>query len=311
MFERDVRLGAAYAVAAFSFWGLTPIYYKLLDSVASAEILAHRIVWTVFFGLLVLSLTSRWRGLREALRAPRMKVTLLVSSLLISTNWLVYIYAIQTERILDASLGYYINPLVNVLLGMLVLGERMSPARAVAVMLAAAGTINLAMGMDGWPWIALTLGFSFGFYGLVRKRADVPALGGLVIETSYVFPFALVAILWLQGTGKGAFLDGSAGTDMLLIAAGPVTMLPLLWFTMAARRLPLNVVGLFQYIGPTLSLLLAVFLFDEPFTRTHAVTFTLIWSALALSTIDSFARASRLARMSRDKKAPDGTRNGE
>jgi chloramphenicol-sensitive protein RarD len=310
MFEREVRRGAAYAVAAFSFWGITPLYYKLLSSVGSAEILAHRIVWTVFFGVLLLSLTRRWPQLLHALRSTRMKATLLLSSLLVSTNWLVYIYAVQTERILDASLGYYINPLVNVLLGVTILGERMSPARALAVVLAAAGTLNLAVGTDGLPWIALTLGFSFGFYGLVRKRADVPALGALVVETGYVLPLALGALLWLASRGQGAFLSGDRPLDWLLLAAGPVTMLPLIWFTMAARRLPLNVVGLFQYIGPTLSLLLAVFLFDEPFTTTHAVTFFLIWAALGLSTVDTFTRARRQERLKLIDDAPDSAPPG-
>lgn len=305
MFEREVRRGAAYAIAAFSFWGVTPLYYKLLSSVGSAEILAHRIVWTVFFGVLLLSLTRRWPQLLHSLRSTRMRATLLLSSLLVSTNWLVYIYAIQTERILDASLGYYINPLVNVLLGVTILGERMSPPRAIAVALAAAGTLNLAVGTDGLPWIALTLGFSFGFYGLVRKRADVPALGALVVETSYVFPLAIGALLWLASSGQGAFLSGDRPLDWLLLAAGPVTMLPLIWFTMAARRLPLNVVGLFQYIGPTLSLLLAVFLFDEPFTTTHAVTFSLIWAALGLSTVDTFTRARRQERLRLTDDGPD------
>lgn len=310
MFEREVRQGAAYAIAAFSFWGVTPLYYKLLSSVGSAEILAHRIVWTVFFGILLLSLTRRWPQLLGALRPARMKATLLLSSLLVSTNWLVYIYAIQTERILDASLGYYINPLVNVLLGVTILGERMSSARALAVALAAAGTLNLAIGTDGLPWIALTLGFSFGFYGLVRKRADVPALGALVVETGYVFPLALGGLIWLGSSGHGAFLSGDRLQDWLLLAAGPVTMLPLIWFTMAARRLPLNAVGLFQYIGPTLSLLLAVFFFHEPFTTTHAVTFSLIWAALALSTVDTFTRARRQERLKSSDDVPDADPRG-
>jgi chloramphenicol-sensitive protein RarD len=239
-----------------------------------------------------------------------MRGTLLLTSLLIATNWLVYIYAIQTDRVLDASLGYYINPLVNVLLGVLVLGERMSPARALAVLLAAAGTLNLALGQDGWPWIALILGFSFGFYGLLRKRTDIPSLGALVVETGYLFPIAFAALAWLGWQGRGAFLNHDAELDLLLVAAGPVTMFPLICFTMAARRLPLNVVGLFQYIGPTLSLLLAVFLFGEPFTRTHAVTFSLIWTALLLSTADGLARARRLQRMRPERDGPDGAPGG-
>jgi chloramphenicol-sensitive protein RarD len=310
MFERDVRHGAAYAIAAFGFWGVTPLYYKMLHAVGSAEILAHRVVWTLFFGILVLSLTRGWTRLREALRKPGMPGTLLLTSLLISTNWLVYIYAIQTDRVLDASLGYYINPLVNVLLGVLILGERMSPTRALAVVLAAAGTLNLALGQDGWPWIALILGFSFGFFGLLRKRTDIPSLGALVVETGYVFPIAFAALVWLGWEEQGAFLNQGGTLDLLLVIAGPVTMFPLICFTMAAQRLPLNVVGLFQYIGPTLSLLLAVFLFGEAFTRTHAVTFSLIWTALVLSTVDGLVRARRVERLRSDPDGPDCGRNG-
>ena len=165
--------------------------------------------------------------------------------------------------------------------------------------------MNELLGVGVFPWVGLTLAFSFGFYGLVRKRADVPALGALVVETSYVLPLALGALLWLASSGQGAFLSGDRHLDWLLLAAGPVTMLPLIWFTVAARRLPLNVVGLFQYIGPTLSLLLAVFLFDEPFTTTHAVTFSLIWSALGLSTVDTFTRARRQERLKLTDDAPD------
>jgi chloramphenicol-sensitive protein RarD len=295
------RSGAGYALAAFGFWGVVPIYYKWLDGVLPADVLAHRIVWTVVMGALLLSWRRDWRRLVPVLQSPRMLATLLLTAILVSTNWLVFIYAVDTDRVLDSSLGYYINPLVNVLFGMTLLGERLNRARVAAVLLAAIGTANLAVSLGRLPWIALVLAFSFGLYGLLRKRTDVPVLGGLFMETAFLFPVALGAILWLGSSGQGAFLTGGADLSLLLVAAGPVTMLPLLWFTQAARRLPLTVLGLFQYLGPTLSFLLAVFVYGEPFTRAHAVTFGCIWTGLAIFTADSFRQSRRVRRLS----APD------
>jgi len=299
MFDRETRRGALFAAAAFTFWGITPLYYKVLGTVGPVEVLAHRIFWTVVAGCVVLQLRRDWRRMPAVLTSRRTMLTLLVSSLLISTNWLVYIYAIQSERVLDASLGYYINPLVNVFLGMVFLRERMSTARAIAVALAAIGTLALAVSRQGSPWIALCLGFSFGFYGLLRKRLNVPVVGALVVETMYLLPAATILLVWLIIEGTAALPYQGVATSLLLVAAGPVTMLPLLWFTKAARCLPLSVVGLFQYIAPSLSFLLAVFLFGERFTRTHAVTFGCIWAALALSSVDSLLRAHRAERMLR------------
>jgi chloramphenicol-sensitive protein RarD len=292
------RSGAGYALAAFGFWGVVPVYYKWLDGVLPADVLAHRIVWTVAMGALLLAWRRDWRRLAPVIRSPRMLATLLLTAILVSTNWLVFIYAVDTDRVLDSSLGYYINPLVNVLFGMAVLGERLNRARVAAVLLAAIGTVNLAVSMGRLPWIALVLAFSFGLYGLLRKRTDVPVLGGLFIETAFLFPVALGAILWMGSNGQGAFLTGGPETSLLLVAAGPVTMLPLLWFTQAARRLPLTVLGLFQYLGPTLSFLLAVFVYGEAFTGAHAITFACIWAGLAIFTVDSFRQSRRLRRLS-------------
>lgn len=303
--DSDIRRGAVFAVAAFAFWGFTPLYYKLLVDVVPIDILAHRILWTVVVGMLVLWARRDWQRLVAVLRSRSTMLVLLISSLLICVNWLVYIYAVTSERLLDASLGYYINPIVNVLLGVTILHERMSAARAIAVGLATLGTVNLAVGLGSFPWIALTLGFSFGFYGLVRKQTEVPVVGALVIETGFLLLPALVVLGWLHRAGAGAFLELGWDINLLLIAGGPVTMLPLIWFTMAARRLPLNVVGLFQYLGPTITFLLAVLVFDEPFTSTHAVTFSLIWSGLLLSTLDSLARGRRLERDARSRRGAD------
>ncbi|MGB5209205.1 MAG: EamA family transporter RarD [Gammaproteobacteria bacterium] len=292
------RAGAGYALAAFGFWGFVPIYYKLLDGVLPADVLAHRIIWTVVIGALILTLRGDWPRLLPVVRCRRTLATLLLTALLVSTNWLVFIYAVDTDRVLDSSLGYYINPLVNVLLGMTVLGERLNRARVVAVVLAAAGTLNLALSIGRVPWIALTLAFSFGLYGLLRKRTDVPVLGGLFVETAFLFPLALAATVWLGMRGQGAFTALGPGIDLLLIAGGPVTMLPLIWFTQAARRLPLTILGLFQYLGPTLTFLLAVFVYGEAFTPAHAVTFGCIWTGLAIFSVDSFRQARRVRRLS-------------
>ncbi|UCC13896.1 MAG: EamA family transporter RarD [Gammaproteobacteria bacterium] len=294
--DSEIRRGAVFAVAAFAFWGFTPLYYKLLGAVAPMDILAHRIVWTVMMGVLILWARRDWQRLVALARCRGTMLILLASSLLISLNWFVYIYAVTSDRLLDASLGYYINPLVNVLLGVTFLQERMSAARALSVVLAALGTLNLAIGLGSMPWIALSLGFSFGFYGLLRKRLDVPVVGALVIETGLLLLPAMAVLGWLHRTGGGAFLELGWDVSLLLIAGGPVTMLPLVWFTKAARRLPLNVVGLFQYLGPTITFLLAVIVFEEPFTKTHAVTFSLIWSGLLISTVDSLTRARRIER---------------
>ncbi len=295
------RSGAGYALAAFGFWGVVPVYYKWLDGVLPADVLAHRIVWTVVMGALLLSWRRDWHRLAPVLRSPRILATLFLTAILVSTNWLVFIYAVATDRVLDSSLGYYINPLVNVLFGMTLLGERLNRARVAAVLLAAIGTANLAVSMGRLPWIALVLAFSFGLYGLLRKRTDVPVLGGLFMETAFLFPLALGTILWLGSSGQGAFLARGADLSLLLVAAGPVTMLPLLWFTQAARRLPLTVLGLFQYLGPTLSFLLAVFVYGEPFTGAHAITFGCIWTGLAIFTADSFRQSRRVRRLT----APD------
>lgn len=288
------RGGTLYALAAFGFWGLVPIYYKQIQQVPAIEVLAHRVAWTVAMGAILLTLRGSWGGLRPVVAQGRLLRTLVASSLLISVNWLVFIYAVQTGRVLETSLGYYINPLVNVLLGMSFLGERLNRARLLAVLLAAAGTVNLAVAHGSLPWISLVLAFSFGFYGLVRKRAPVPVLGGLFLETLFAFPLAACGLLWLGLRGEGAFLAGSWSTDLLLMLAGPVTMLPLLWFTQAARRLPLTVVGLFQYLAPSITFLLAVLVYHESFTVAHLVTFALIWAGLAVFTADGLATYRRL-----------------
>ena len=298
----SARTGSIYAVAAFGFWGLTPIYYKLLPHVPPAEVLAHRVLWSVIFGAVFVSLSRSWPAVRSAVSDRRTLGALVVTALLVSTNWLVYIWAIANDQVMSTSLGYYINPLVNVLLGMLFLAEKLNRARMVAVALAVAGTANLAFSVGSLPWISLTLAFSFGFYGLIRKRLGLPGLAALFVETLLVAPLALLALGWFHHDGHGAF-GSDLVTSLLLVLAGPVTLLPLLWFAEAARRLPLVTVGFFQYLGPTLTFLLATLVYDEVFTVPWAVTFALIWSALAVFSADGLRTRERLRRAARGDAA--------
>jgi chloramphenicol-sensitive protein RarD len=295
--------GSLYAIAAFGFWGLTPIYYKLMPDVPPVEVLAHRIVWSVIFGAVFVTLLGAWPAVRSALGNARTVRALALTAVLVSTNWLIYIYAIVTDQVMSTSLGYYINPLVNVLLGMLFLGERLGSGRTLAVALAAIGTASLAFEIGGLPWISLTLAFSFGFYGLIRKRLGLPSMAALFVETLLIAPLALAALGWYAWEGESTF-GRDTSTTLLLVLAGPVTLLPLLWFAEAARRLPLITVGFFQYLGPTLTFLLAVLVYGEAFTAAWAITFVLIWSALAVFTLDSLRTGQKLRRIAREGKAP-------
>ncbi len=294
--------GAAYAVAAFGFWGLTPVFYKWLADVPPLEVLCHRVIWSVVFGAAFLFIRKDWGRVAETVRRRRVLAVLGLTAALVSVNWLVYIYAVVTDRVMATSLGYYINPLVNVLLGMIFLGERLSRGRVVAVALAVAGTTSLAVHLGGLPWISLTLAFSFGFYGLIRKHLGLPGMPALFVETALMAPLAVAVLAWLAGQGQSAF-TADPRHAMLLVLAGPVTLLPLLWFAEAARRLPLNSVGFVQYLAPTLTFLLAVVVYDEPLTRAWLVTFIFIWAALAVFTADSVRAHRRLRRLAAGEAA--------
>ena len=290
------RGGVIAALAAFTFWGLVPIYYKSLQSVGAWEILAHRVIWSV--PLLVIFLGIRdGRQFLKKLRLPLASIAWLVlSGLTISLNWVVFVWAVANDHILDTSLGYFGTPLVNVLLGYLILKERLTAAQVIAVTVAAAGTIYLAWYLGRPPWIAMTLAVSFGVYGLLRKRLKVGPMLGLLWETALMFLPALAYLLWLSSRSELQFLKVSASIDLLLIGSAVVTVLPLIWFNMAAQKLPLSVLGFFQYIGPSMSFLIAVFLYGEQFTSGHAVAFSCIWLALALVSIEPFHRARRRLR---------------
>lgn len=285
--------GFVYGITAFGIWGLVPIYYKALGHVPSLEIVAHRVVWAML-ALLVLVLAKRQgRLILNELRDLRNLGFYLITTLLVSTNWLIFIWAIHHNRLLESSLGYYINPLVSVVLGVLFLRERLNGRQILAVGLAAAGVLNLIIMFGSFPWIALTLALTFGFYGLLRKRAGGDAIRGLSIETMLATPIALLFLGMLAFHGEGAFGRINLSTDVLLIFAGFVTAAPLICFLQAARRVRLSTVGLMQYLAPTLNFLLAVLAYGEPFTTAHLITFTCIWVALAIYSFDAFFRAAR------------------
>ena len=279
--------GALYAALAYGTWGVLPIYWKALAGVPLVEVLAHRVTGTVIFTALLLAALRQMPELGHALRSPRERLSLLASGALIAVNWGVFIWAVGAGRILETSLGYYLNPLVNVLLGTVFLRERLRRAQGISVALAGAGVLVMLVSHGKPPWIALALATSFGLYGLLHKLTHVRPIAALAIETGALAPAALVYLCFATEPAGGALVTGSALARTLLLLAGPITALPLLWFASAARRLRLSTLGLFQYLAPTLALLLAVFLYGETFTRAHALAFLLIWSALALYSFDA------------------------
>jgi len=275
------RKGLTLGIAAYGLWGVLPIYFKALRAIPSVDIVAHRILWSVPVLALLLSVVGAWSEVRVALRNRRAMTLLGITALLIGGNWLLYVYAVNSGHILAGSLGYYLNPIANVLLGRIVLKERLSWLQWAAVGLAAAGIAALAAGALSQLWISMTLCLSFASYGLLRKIAPVDAVAGLAIETTLLAPFAALWLLWSLGSGQPTF--GTSSADLVLIAiAGVVTTVPLLLFTAAARRLPYSTLGMLQFLAPTLQFLIAVLLYGEPFTTAHAIAFGAIWAALGL-----------------------------
>ena len=291
--HRRAQAGLLYGLAAYGLWGIMPIYFKWLKSVPSIDIVAHRIVWSLVVLCLLVTVARAWDQIRDAIRSRKALAMLFVTALLIGTNWLLYVYAINSGHILAGSLGYYLNPLANILLGRFILKERLTRVQWTAVAIAAAGIAVLAAGALGTLWISLTLCFSFATYGLLRKIIHVESLAGLTIETALLFPIALGWLLLGGAAGQPMGPGGQA--TMLLMAAGVVSTVPLLCFTAAARRLAYSTVGMLQFIAPTLQFLLAVAVYDEPFTRSHAIAFGCIWTALALY-VSAMIRDLRLAR---------------
>lgn len=288
------RAGLLYGLAAYGLWGVMPIYFKWLQAVPSVDIVAHRIVWSLLVLIAFVTVAKAWDQVRAAIRNRKTGALLLLTAILIGTNWLLYVYAINSGHILAGSLGYYLNPLANILLGRFILKERLTKMQWAAVGIAAAGIAVLAAGALGTLWISLTLCFSFATYGLLRKIIHVESLAGLTVETGLLFPIALGWLL--LGGAEGRPMFGADGNETrLLLAAGIVSTVPLLCFTAAARRLAYSTVGMLQFLAPTLQFLLAVAVYDEPFTTAHAIAFGCIWTALVLY-VSSIVRDLRLAK---------------
>ncbi len=289
------RKGLAAAVFAFLTWGVFPLYWALLKHVPSFEIVAHRIVWCAVFVVAWLCWKDGPGWLFRALRQRHAAWMLLASSLLISFNWGLYIWGVNSGHVVETSLGYFINPLVNVLLGVAVLGERLRRAQWIAVGLATAGVLWLSLQQDRPPWIALGLAGSFALYGLIRKQVAVESVPGLGVESVLLFLPAAAWLCMAEQGGGGAIFHGDWATDALLITGGLLTALPLVAFAYGARRIPLSVLGLLQYIGPSIQFLLGVFMFNEPFGSVQAIGFGLIWTALAVYAVEGFSAQRRRA----------------
>jgi len=280
--------GGLYALGAFMLWGLFPVYFKLVDSLGSMEILAHRIVWAVVLLTSIITILRFWPRVLSVLHNRKILFPLIASAILVSINWGVFIWAVNNDHILQASLGYYINPLVNVLLGVLFLKERLDLIQWVAVALVVLAVSYMVTGLGVVPWASLIVAFSFGTYGLIRKIVNVDAFTGLFIETILVVPIAAGYLILLAREGTGKFGIDGFGFDLLIILSGIMTVVSLVFFTQATKRLNLSTVGFFQYITPTTQFLLAIFIYGEVFTIHHMITFALIWTGLALFTYNSF-----------------------
>jgi len=284
----DASRGMLFAVAAYGLWGFAPAYWKLLHAAPAGELLAQRVVWSLVVAALLIGVTRRWRELAAALRSRHQLLPIVASSLLIAVNWLIFLVAVNSGRVLATALGYFLNPLVSVLLGVAFLGERLTRGQALAVAIGAVGVTVWAVDLGEAPWIALSLAASFGLYGLVRKVASVTPLVGFALETLLLAPPCFAYLAWLASQDALALPSEGPGVKALVAGAGVITAAPLLCFTSAARRLPLSTLGFFQYLAPSISFLLAVGLYGEPFGRTQAIAFSCVWAALAL-----FSFASR------------------
>jgi chloramphenicol-sensitive protein RarD len=287
--------GILYGALAYTAWGLFPIFFKQLHSVNAVEVVMHRIVWSLVFLLGVLLVKRHWAWLGPLRHSPKVLGAFALSAMLLSVNWMVYVWSVQNDHVLDASLGYFILPLVNVALGYVVLQERPRPGQWLAVFVAACGVLWLALQAGRMPWVALVLALTFGFYGLLRKVASLGALEGLTLETLLLAPFAAALLGWWAAHGEGAMLQGNATTAGWLLLAGPLTAIPLLLFAAGARRVTLATMGILQYISPTLQLLIGVWLYGEPFATVRAIGFGLIWTALLIYTLEGWWQSRRAA----------------
>jgi chloramphenicol-sensitive protein RarD len=282
--KKENLVGTWYAIAAYVVWGILPLYWKALKYVPAREILAHRIIWSFIFLCLFNTVRKRWPKVKQSYTHRRNRGSSLLSAMIIGAVWFIYIWAINSNHVVEASMGYYINPLISVVLGMIFLKERLTFWQNIAFALAALGVAFLTIQHGRFPWIALSLAVGFGLYGLLRKTSHVGSITGLTAETAILSPLALIYIIFLLYRNTTSVVGGSVTTHLLLMGAGIVTAVPLVWFAKGARRIPLSMIGFFQYLAPTISLFLGIFVFKEPFTATHLVSFGLIWAALIIYT---------------------------
>ncbi|WP_415896282.1 EamA family transporter RarD [Neptuniibacter sp. QD72_48] len=278
--------GIYYAVAAFLMWGLVPVYFKAVDDVPAFEVLAHRVVWSVVFLGLFLLLKGKLSELAALRNNPKILLSLGLSALVISINWLVFIWAVSEQRIVETTLGYFINPLINIVFGFFIFSERLRFLQLIAVAIAAVAVLYQIILIGELPWVALTLATSFSIYSVLRKKIPIDSITGLLVETLWLFPMALVYMIWLSSQNNFVLLNGSTEVQVLLLAAGLVTSLPLIAFAAGARRLSLTMVGLLQYIGPSIAFLIAVFYYNEPMDQDRLITFVMIWIALAIFSVE-------------------------
>jgi len=280
--------GILYGIGAYMLWGLFPLYWKQLHDVPALQVIGHRIGWSFVLLVIYIVITKQWKDFRSVAFAPRTIGIYSIAAVLLSLNWLIYVWGVNSGFIVETSLGYYINPLLSVLLGVIFLRERLRPLQWIPVGIAAIGVGYLTFVYGRLPWIALSLAFSFGFYGFVKKLSPLGSLYGLTLETGIVFPIALIYLIFVGFNGMGAFLQDGTTVDLFLIGAGVVTTIPLLMFASAAKQIPLTIIGLLQYVAPTMQFLIGIFVYKEPFDQSHLVGFGIVWVALIIFAVESY-----------------------
>jgi len=288
----EARSGVIAGLIAYTLWGVFPVYFKLVESVSPLEVLAHRIVWAVFFGGLIILLRRQWTEVWRALTHRQMLQWLILAAILITVNWLTYIWAIQNDRIFETSLGYYINPLMYVVVGVVFFSDRLRRPQLLAVILAAIGVTVLATSGDNVPYVALVLGTTFTAYGVIRKKVVIGAMPGLFIETIVLFPFALTWLLWLINSDASMFVAGDSRISVLLLLAGPITVIPLMCFAIAARRVTLTTIGFMQFLAPTLQFCTGLY-YGEALTTAHLICFGFIWLAVFIFSADAIRSSKK------------------
>jgi chloramphenicol-sensitive protein RarD len=289
------KKGILYAVIAYIMWGLFPLYWKQLETIPALQLIGHRIGWSFILLLFVILVTRQWQAFRKVAFEPKTLRIYLLAAVLISLNWFTYVWAVNNGFVVETSLGYYINPLFSVLLGVIIFREHLRPIQWLPIGLAAAGVIYLTVTYGSLPWIALTLAISFGLYGLIKKTAPLNSLYGLTLETGLVFLPAVAFLIFSELTGQGAFLHSSLQANWMMVGAGLVTTVPLLFFASAAPRIPLTTIGILQYINPTMQFLLGVLLYKEPFTQNRLIGFSLVWLGLVFFWVEGFYARRELA----------------